>query len=99
MLDAALDLAPLLGAGEFEDLQRDVAARALDARSAGVDVLTIARAAGSLAADGLARVAPDEARYLNPLLARLHDGVAPADIVLRESGGDVQRAMARWRVG
>ncbi|HEY7980425.1 MAG TPA: glutamate-cysteine ligase family protein [Candidatus Eremiobacteraceae bacterium] len=99
VLDAAIDLAPLLGAGEFVDLQRDIAARALDARSAGVDVLAIARAAGSLAVDGLARVAPDEARYLDPLLARLHDGIAPADIVLRENGGDVRRAMAQWRIG
>jgi len=37
-------------------------------------------------------------RYLDPLLARLHDGVAPADIVLRNSGGDVHRAMASWRI-
>ena len=97
-LDAALDLAPMLDAGEFVELQRDIAWRALDARPAGVDVLAIARAAGSLAADGLARVAPDEVRHLDPLLARLHDGVAPADIVLRNSGGDVHRAMASWRI-
>lgn len=98
-LDAALDLAPLLGADEFVDLQRDIAARALDARSSGIDVRSTARAVGSLAAEGLARLAPDEVRYLDPLLARLRDGIAPADIVLRESGGDVQRAMAALRIG
>jgi glutamate--cysteine ligase len=98
-LDAALDLAPLLGAQEFVDLQGDIATRALDARFAGVDVLATARAAGSLAAEGLARVAPDEVRYLEPLLARLDDGVSPADIILRDCGGDVRRAMAAWRVG
>jgi len=98
-LDAALELAPLLGPGEFVDLQRDIAQRALQARSSGVDVLSIAREAGRLAAQGLTRVAPDEVRSLDRLLARLDDGVAPADIVLRDSGGDLRRAMTAWVVG
>lgn len=97
-LDAALELAPLLGPGEFVDLQRDIATRALQARSSGVDVLEIARASAALAAQGLSRIAPSEVGYLDCLLARLDDGVAPADIILRDSGGDVRRAMAAWRV-
>lgn len=97
-LDAAIDIAPMLDAREFVELQGDIATRALEARSAGVDVLAIARAAGALASQGIARTAPDEAKYLEPLLARLHDGVAPADIILRDSGGDVRRAMALWLV-
>src|SRR4029077_9629384 len=98
-LDAALELAPFLGPGDFIDLQQDIATRALQARSSGVDVLSIAREAGRLAAHGLTRVAPDELRYLDRLLSRLDDGVAPADIILRDSGGDVRRAMAAWVVG
>jgi gamma-glutamylcysteine synthetase len=97
-LDQALEIAPLLGPNEFVDLQQDIATRALQARSSGVDVLDIARAAGVLAAQGLTRVAPSEVGYLDHLLARLDDGVAPADIVLRDCGGDVRRAMDRWRV-
>jgi len=98
-LNAALELAPSLDAQEFVELQGDIATRALDARSVGVDVLAVARAAGTLAEHGLKRVAPDEVRYLEPLLSRLNDGVAPADIILRDSGGDVRRAMALWLVG
>jgi glutamate--cysteine ligase len=98
-LNAALELAPALDAQEFVELQGDIATRALGARSVGVDVLAVARAAGALAEHGLNRVAPDEVRYLAPLLSRLHDGVAPADIILRDSGGDVRRAMALWLVG
>jgi glutamate--cysteine ligase len=98
-LDEALELAPLLSPHEFVDLQQDIATRALQARSAGVDVLDIARAAGALALQGLTRVAPNEVGYLDHLLARLDDGVAPADIVLRDCGGDVRRAMAAWVVG
>jgi glutamate--cysteine ligase len=97
-LDAAIDMAPKLDAREFVELQTDIATRALDARSAGVNVLATARAAGALASQGLARTAPAEAKYLEPLLERLHDGVSPADIVLRDSGGDVRRAMAAWIV-
>ena len=97
-LDEALELAPVLGPREFIDLQQDIATRALQARSSGVDVLDIARAAGALAAKGLTRIAPSEVRYLDALRCRLDDGVAPADIVLRDCGGDVRRAMDRWRV-
>jgi glutamate--cysteine ligase len=97
-LDGALELAPLLGPNEFVDLQQDIATRALQARSSGVDVLAIARASGALAVQGLSRVAPGEVSYLDPLLARLDDSVAPADIVLRDCGGDVRRAMESWRV-
>jgi len=97
-LDAAIELAPMLDAQGFVDLQGDIATRALDARAAGIDVLASARAACALANQGLARVAPDEAKYLAPLAERLQDGITPAYIVLRDSGGDVRRAMDRWRV-
>jgi gamma-glutamylcysteine synthetase len=97
-LDAAIELAPMLDVQGFVDLQGDIATRALDARAAGIDVLASARAACALANQGLARVAPDEAKYLAPLAERLQDGITPADIVLRDSGGDVRRAMAAWVV-
>jgi glutamate--cysteine ligase len=83
-LDAALDIAPALSAQEFLELQRDVATRALKAHAHGVDVLALARRACALALDGLVRTAPAEARFLRPLLARLSEGEAPADMVRDE---------------
>ena len=70
-LDAALELAPSLTPPDFIELQRDIAANELGARSMGVDVFDIARGAAALALSGLARVAPSDARYLQPLTRRL----------------------------
>ncbi len=97
-LDAALELAPALTADDFIELQRDIAERALDARTVGVDVLAIARSAGALAAEGLSRIAPNELRYLGPLLARLDDGVSPADILLRRRPNDIAHSILALRV-
>jgi len=78
-LDAALDLAPALSAQKFIGLQHDIATRALGASGDGVDVLALARDAAKLSMKGLELVAPDEARYLDPLRRRLEDGQSPAD--------------------
>ena len=72
------------------------------ARVDGVSVASLAREAVELAEDGLRRVAPDEASYLEPLAARVRDGLCPADDVVRsfegEWRGDARRAIAAMRV-
>jgi glutamate--cysteine ligase len=98
-LDDALAIAPSLCADGFVRLQTDVARRALQADAEGVDVLNVAREAAALASEALARIAPEEVPYLDPLMQRVEDGVTRADITLRDSGGDVRRALSTWRVG
>jgi gamma-glutamylcysteine synthetase len=69
-------------------LRERVARDGLAARHAGVDVLRVARELVALAAEGLARVAPDEVSYLEVLRARvIREGVCPADILLRNWEG------------
>ncbi|HEX5706182.1 MAG TPA: glutamate-cysteine ligase family protein [Pyrinomonadaceae bacterium] len=98
-LDEALRLAPRLTREDAHELRVEVARHALDARHAGVDVLALAREAVGLAARGLRTVAPEEVAYLDVLGERVVDeGVSPADILLREAGGDAARAVERLRV-
>ena len=87
-LDEALRLAPRLKAADALVLRECVARDGLAARHAGVDVLRVARELVALAAEGLARVAPDEVSYLEVLRARvIREGVCPADILLRNWEG------------
>ena len=102
-LDAALRLAPRLGAGDAHALRESVAREGLAARHAGVDVLGLAREAVGLAVEGLQRAAPGEAAYLDVLVARVvEEGVCPADILLRNFEGSwhgsVERAFEHLRV-
>jgi glutamate--cysteine ligase len=101
-LDGALALAPRLDAGGFRRLQTEVARHGLGAIVDGVRVADVAREAVALAADGLARVAPDEVGYLEPLAERVREGACPADRVIRDFEGrwgrDPRRALDAMRV-
>lgn len=96
-------LAPNLDRGGFARLQGDVARRALGAETEGVCVLDVAREVVRLAVDGLRRVAPEELRYLDPLIERVIEaGECPADRLIREYstswGNDASKAVAALRV-
>ncbi|HEX8560459.1 MAG TPA: glutamate-cysteine ligase family protein [Pyrinomonadaceae bacterium] len=102
-LEEALRLAPRLGAGDAALLRESVARDGLAARHAGVDVLALARETVRLAVEGLRRVAPDEAGYLDVLVERVvKEGVCPADLLLRDFegswGGSIGHAVERLRV-
>ena len=93
-LDAAQAAAPRLDRAGFRALQIAAARDALAARCEGVDVLATARELVSIARAGLLAIAPDEVRFLDPLANNvIEDGVAPADILLRDCGSNVERAM------
>jgi glutamate--cysteine ligase len=95
-LEDALRLAPRLKAAEAVALRECVAREGLAARHAGVDVLRLAREVVTLATDGLKRVAPDEAAYLDVLQERVVvEGVCPADILLRNWEGSWHGSMER----
>jgi len=73
-----------------------VAREGLAARHADVNVLGLAREVVSLAREGLKRIAPDEANYLDVLVARVvEEGVCPADILLRNWEGSWHGSMER----
>jgi glutamate--cysteine ligase len=83
-LDEALRLAPALTHQEAFELRACVTRYALAARSAGVDVLNLAKEIIALAREGLGRIAPDETHYLDILQTRVVDEeICPADILLR----------------
>jgi len=93
-LDAALAVAPRLDRAGFRALQISVAREALAARCEGIDVLATARELVSIARRGVQAIAPEEVRFLDPLANNvIEDGVAPADILLRDCGSNVERAM------
>ncbi|HZI19701.1 MAG TPA: glutamate-cysteine ligase family protein [Pyrinomonadaceae bacterium] len=95
-LDAALRVAPRLAAADAQLLRECVARDGLAARHAGVDVLGLARESVLLAADGLARVAPDETHYLDILRERVvAEGICPADILLRNFEGSWHKSAER----
>lgn len=87
-LDEALRLAPRLSRDEMLGLQACVARDALEARFAGVEVLTMAKEIVRLARSGLEQIAPAETVYLDVLSEQvIHDEVSPADILLRNWHG------------
>ncbi|HEX8354894.1 MAG TPA: hypothetical protein VF611_18445, partial [Pyrinomonadaceae bacterium] len=94
---AALRLAPAhRDAADALLLRERVARDGLAARHAGADVLGLAREVVGLAVEGLKRVAPEEAAYLDVLVARVVDeGVCPADILLRNWEGSWHGSMGR----
>ncbi|PYS80877.1 MAG: glutamate--cysteine ligase [Acidobacteria bacterium] len=95
-LDEALRLAPRLKSADAVALRERVARDGLAAAHAGVNVLRLARETVALAAEGLARVAPDEVSYLDVLRERvIGEGVCPADILLRNWEGAWHGSMER----
>ncbi|MET0647554.1 MAG: glutamate-cysteine ligase family protein [Pyrinomonadaceae bacterium] len=95
-LEEALRLAPKLKAADAVSLRESVARDGLAARDAGVDVLSLAREIVQLSVEGLRRVAPDEAAYLDVLVERVvKEGVCPADILLRNFEGSWHGSMER----
>jgi glutamate--cysteine ligase len=102
-LDGAYRLAPRLSRDDAHALRVEVAREGLAARRSGVDVLALAREAMSLAAEGLARVAPDEVAYLDPVRQQVcEEGVSPSDVLLRNFQGawrgDATRAVESLRI-
>ena len=99
-LEAAYALAPRLDRAGFSRLLAAVARDGLAARAEGVDVLALARDLLALATAGIGRVAPDEARYLDPLASRVEEGICPSDLLIRdfEQTRSMARAVAAMRV-
>lgn len=82
-LQHALETVPLLEPSIYRGLQMAVARDALAADYEGIRVLDIAQRLVRLSREGLALVAPEELRYLDPLAQNVcEDGVSPADLVL-----------------
>jgi glutamate--cysteine ligase len=102
-LDEALRLAPRLTHAEAIELREQVARHALEARTATVNVKALACETVALAREGLRRVAPDEAHYLDALSARVCDEeLSPADVLLRNFGGrwhgSIERVVEHLRI-
>jgi glutamate--cysteine ligase len=101
-LAEALRLAPRLDAAGALTLRERAARDGLAAEHEGVRLLPLAREVVRLACDGLGRLAPDEVSYLDVLRQRvIVEGVAPADILLRNWEGSwhgsIERAMEHLR--
>ncbi len=95
-LDEALRIAPQLNLGEMLRLQEHVAREALKAAHAGVHVLSSAKEIIALAAEGLARIAPEEVKYLDILRERvIEDEVSTADILLQNYQGSWHGSIER----
>jgi glutamate--cysteine ligase len=95
-LDHALHLAPNLDGADALALRAAVARDALAARTAGVDVLALAKESIALAVEGLKRIAPDELPYLDILREQvIADELSPADIMLRNWHGSWHGSMPR----
>ncbi len=93
-LAEALRLAPRLDRAAAHELRAAVARAGLAARVASVNVLALAKETITLAATGLARIAPAEGAYLDVLRAQvMADESCPADILLRNWHGAWHGAM------
>jgi glutamate--cysteine ligase len=95
-LDEALRLAPKLNREDARALQEHVSRDGLAARFAGVNVLRLAKETVALAVDALARIAPEELKYLDVLREQVvEDEVCPADILLRNWHGSWNGQISR----
>ncbi len=95
-LDDALRLAPRLDHAAALALRAAVARDGLAARTAGVNVLALAKETIRLATTGLARIAPAESAYLDVLHTQIiADEACPAEILLRNWHGSWHGSMAR----
>lgn len=98
-LDEALLLAPRLNQNEMRVLQEKVAREGLSAKHEDVDVLSLAKEIIGIANDGLNRIAPEETKYLEPLKQQvIKDEVCPADILIRESNGSIEKIIELTRI-
>ncbi|HEX8140565.1 MAG TPA: glutamate-cysteine ligase family protein [Pyrinomonadaceae bacterium] len=87
-LDEALRLAPRLSLEEMRRLQECVARDGLSARYGNINILSLAKEVVTLAGEGLARVAPEELKYLDVLRQQvIEEEICPADILLRNWHG------------
>ncbi|HKS29360.1 MAG TPA: glutamate-cysteine ligase family protein [Pyrinomonadaceae bacterium] len=87
-LDEALRIAPALKPEEMRALEEAVARDGLQAVECNVHVLPLAKEMIRLAAEGLARFAPEEVKHLDVLFERvLKEELCPADILLRNWHG------------
>jgi len=98
-LDEALRIAPRLSETEMRTLQEKVAREGLNAKHLQVDVLNLAKEVIRLASTGLKQTAPDEEKYLDILKQQvIEDEVCPADILLREWNGSIERVIERCAI-
>lgn len=87
-LDEAFRLMPRLTSAEYSELQLRIAYDGLNAEACGIRVLNLARSLVELALDGLSTIGDEEEKYLAEVAERvLRDGVAPADILIRNFEG------------
>jgi len=99
----AMVIAPKLTRDEYAQLQLDVSRRALDAQIGSVSIAALAESAIAIARAGLARVAPDEAHYLDILDERVvRERVTAADILIRNFNGqwhnDISKVMGYLQI-
>lgn len=87
-LDEAIRMVSKLMREQADILRESVARDGLMARSAGVDVLPIAKEIVELAACSLRQIAPDEVKYLDVLREQvIEKEICPADVLLRNWHG------------
>jgi len=103
-LGAAFKLMPDMTREEFLVLQHEVARHGLEAKLRGEPIFKLAQASIELARSGLARVAPDEARYIDVLEQLVvRERICPADILIRNFNGswngDIRKVIAHARIG
>jgi glutamate--cysteine ligase len=102
-LDSALAIAPRLGIDDFARLQLEVARHGLAARLGQLSVIDLAVSVLEIARAGLTSIAPDEARYLDPLDEQVvKERLCPADILIRNFQGswhgDARKAVEYLRM-
>jgi glutamate--cysteine ligase len=91
-LDAAFRIAPKMSAREYFALQKAVAEKGLQAVSQGVSVLALAKETVRIAAEGLAKIAPEETKYLEYLRRRVViEEKSPADRLLENWNGEIEK--------
>lgn len=91
-LQAAFELAPQLNADEFRALQKLIAKNGLRASSDQLSVLELAKKTIVLASEGLARIAPNETKFLDLLRNRvLIEERSSADVLLDNWCGKIEK--------
>jgi len=103
-LDTALKVLPRMSCEEFLALQHEVARHGLEAKLQSEPIIKAAQAAVELAQSGLARIAPEEVRYLDALEQLVvRERVCPADISIRNFNGswngDIRKVIAHTQIG
>ncbi|MDQ6781204.1 MAG: glutamate-cysteine ligase family protein [Candidatus Eremiobacteraeota bacterium] len=98
-LQHALEAVPVIEQSIYRGLQMAVARDALAAEYEGVQVLDVAQRLVRLGREGLALIAPEELRFLDPLVQNVcEDGVCPADLLLARKISTAQAFIEAARV-